>query len=333
MALFRIYIKQYRKAIFAFILFCAVFSFSFFLYHLPIEAVIYPALIYIVFGLVFVCIDFSHKQRKHKQLSEIKKLTAAMITSMPGIESVLEWDYQDIIKALKDEVTNLSTSSADRYQELLEYYTVWVHQIKTPITSMRLTLQSEDTQLSRKLMSDLFQIEQYVEMVLAFIRLDSDSSDYVFRECSINSIIKSAVTKFASEFIDRKLRLEYEPIDKLVVTDEKWLSFVIEQLLSNALKYTRTGSIKIYMREPMTLCIEDSGIGIAPDDLPRIFEKGYTGYNGRKDKKSSGLGLYICKRICNNLEIGINVTSELDKGTIVCIDLEQYDLKQHLTKM
>lgn len=333
MSLFLTYIKQHRKAIFALILFCAVFSFSFFLYHLPIEAVIYPALICIVFGVAFVCMDFSHNQRKHKKLSEIKKLTAAMITSMPDIESVMERDYQDIIKALQDEAANLSTSSAARYQELTEYYTVWVHQIKTPITSMCLTLQNEDTQLSRKLMSDLFQIEQYVEMVLAFIRLDSDSSDYVFREYSIDSIIKPVITKFASEFIDRKLRLEYESIDRLVVTDEKWLSFVIEQLLSNALKYTRTGSIKIYMREPKTLCVEDSGIGIAPDDLPRIFEKGYTGYNGRKDKKSSGLGLYICKRICNNLGIEINVISELDKGTIVSIDLEQYDLKQHLTKM
>lgn len=333
MILFQVYVKQHRKGIFAIILFCAIFSLSFFLYHLPIEAVIYPTLICTALGLVFVCADFSHKYRKHRQTSEIKKLTAAMITSLPPVESIEEGDYQDIINALQNEIMDLTTSSSARYKELMEYYTVWVHQIKTPITSMRLTLQNEDSPLSRKLSSDLFQIEQYVEMVLAFMRLDSASSDYVFKEYSIDSIIKQAVTKFASEFIDRKLRLEYESIDKPVVTDEKWLSFVIEQLLSNALKYTRTGSIKIYMRDSMKLCIEDTGIGIAPDDLPRIFEKGYTGYNGRKDKKASGLGLYLCKRICNNLEIGISVTSELDKGTVVCIDLEQYDLKQHLTKM
>ena len=331
MTLFQAYIKQHSKTIFALILFCAVFGFTFFLYHLPIEAVIYPTLICAAFGLIFVIVDFLHTKRKHKQLSEIKKLTAAMITSLPRAENIEEGDYQDIIRALQDEITNLGTSSSARYRELTEYYTVCVHQIKTPITSMRLTLQNEDTPLSRKLSSDLFQIEQYVEMVLAFIRLDSDYGDYVFKEYSIDSIIKQAVTKYASEFIDRKLRLEYEPIDKIVITDEKWLSFVIEQLLSNALKYTRTGGIKIYLREPMTLCIEDTGIGIAPDDLPRIFEKGYTGYNGRKDKKASGLGLYLCKRICNNLEVGISVTSEPDKGTAVCIDLEQYNSK--LTKM
>ena len=333
MALLRAYIKQHSKTISALILFCAVFGLSFFLYRLPIKAVIYPTLICAVFGLIFVFVDFLHTKRKHKQLSEIKKLTASMIASLPHSENIEEGDYQDIIKALQDEITNLSTSSSARYQELTEYYTVWVHQIKTPITSMRLTLQNEDTQLSRKLSSDLFQIEQYVEMVLAYMRLDSDSSDYLFKEHSIDSIVKQAVTKYASEFIDRKLRLEYEPIEKIVITDEKWLSLVVEQLLSNALKYTRTGSIKIYLREPMVLCIDDTGIGIAPEDLPRIFEKGYTGYNGRKDRKASGLGLYLCKRICSNLGIGISVTSELDKGTTVCIDLEQYDLKGHLTKM
>ena len=220
MTLFQAYIKQHKKGIFALILFCVIFGLSFFLYHLPIEAVIYPTLICIALSLVFVGIDFSHKYRKHRQISEIKKLTAAMITSLPSIESIEDRDYQDIINALQNEITNLSTSYAARYQELMEYYTVWVHQIKTPITSMRLTLQNEDSPLSRKLSSDLFQIEQYVEMVLAFMRLDSDSSDYVFKEYSIDSIVKQAVTKFASEFIDRKLRLEYEPINKPVVTDE-----------------------------------------------------------------------------------------------------------------
>jgi len=328
MTLFQAYIKQHRKVIFAQLLFCAVFSLSFILYHLPIEAIIYPTLMCVAFGLIFVSVDFFHIKSKHKQLSEMKKLTAAMISSMPSIESIEDSDYQEVIKALQEEVADLSTSASARYQNMMEYYTIWVHQIKTPITSMRLTLQNEDTPLSRKLTSDLFQIEQYVEMVLAFMRLDSDSSDYIFKEYSIDAIIKQTVTKFASEFIDRKIQFEYEPIEQIVITDEKWFSFVIEQLLSNALKYTCKGSIKIYMREPMTLCIEDTGMGIAPEDLPRIFEKGYTGYNGRRDKKASGIGLYLCKRICSKLEVGINVTSELDKGTTVYINLEQYTLKK-----
>ena len=315
------------------LLFCAVFSLSFLLYRLPLKAVLYPTAICACFGLVFIVLDFAQKRRRHMQLSGMKKLSAAMLSTMPPVESIEEGDYQELIRALQDEIAELSNASAARYQNLMEYYTVWVHQIKTPITSMRLTLQNEDTPLSRKLTSDLFQIEQYVEMVLAFMRLDSDSSDYVFKEYGIDAIVKQAVTKFASEFIDRKIRLDYEPIEKSVVTDEKWLSFVLEQLLSNALKYTRRGSVKIYLQEPMTLCVEDTGIGIAPEDLPRIFEKGYTGYNGRKDKRASGLGLYLCKRICHKLGVGIRVSSAPDRGTTVYLELEQYDLNTHLTKM
>ena len=328
MTLLLVYIKQHRRLLAALALFAAVFSASFALYRLPLKAVLYPAALCAVFGLVFAVADFSRKKSKHGQLREIKKLPAAMISSMPPVDSIEDGDYQEVIRALQDEIAALDSSTAARYQDLTEYYTVWVHQIKTPITSMRLTLQNEDTPLSRKLSSDLFQIERYVEMVLAFMRLDSSESDYVFREHKLDAIIRQSVAKFASEFIDRKIRLIYEPIEKSVVTDEKWLAFVIEQLLSNALKYTRSGAIRIYLREPAALCIEDTGIGIAPEDLPRVFEKGYTGCNGRADKRASGLGLYLCKRICNNLGAGIRVESEPGRGTTVCVDLEQYDLKK-----
>ena len=327
MSLFLVYIKQNRKLLTALVLFAAVFSASFALYRLPLKAVLYPTALCAVFGLVFAAADFLQKARRHAQLSEIGKLPAAMISSLPSVRSIEDGDYQAVIRALQDEVAALDSSTAARYRDLTEYYTVWVHQVKTPITSMRLTLQNEDTPLSRKLNADLFQIEQYVEMALAFVRLDSSGSDYVFRSCSLDAVIRQSVAKFASEFIDRKINLFYEPIQRSVVTDEKWLSFVIEQLLSNALKYTRRGAIRIYLQEPVTLCIEDTGIGIAPEDLPRIFEKGYTGYNGRNDKKASGLGLYLCKRICGNLGAGIRVTSEPDRGTTVYLDLAQYDLK------
>lgn len=328
MKLFKAYIKKRRKAALVFLLFCIVFLASFALYRLPVGAVLYPALLCLLFGSVFILFDFSKAKTKHARLAEIKKLTAAMITAMPEIESIDDGDYQEIIKALQAEVLKLENSTAYRYRETVEYYTVWVHQIKTPIASMRLTLQNEDTPLSRKLSSDLLRIEQYAEMVLAFLRLDSASSDYVFREHDIDAIVKQAVAKFATEFIDRKIRFIYKPIGQTVVTDEKWLSFVIEQLLSNALKYTREGSIRICLRAPKTLCIEDTGIGIAPEDLPRIFEKGYTGYNGRMDRSASGIGLYLCKRICRNLGASLRVASEPSKGTAVMIDLDQYKLKK-----
>ena len=218
------------------------------------------------------------------------------------------------------------TDNQRAYSEMVDYYTIWAHQIKTPIASMRLTLQNEDTALFRQLANDLFRIEQYVEMVLTFLRLNSESTDYVIREYDLDKIIRQSVKKFAGEFISRKLSLIYEPLHITVLTDEKWLSFVIEQVLSNALKYTPSGSISITMESGNKLCIRDTGIGIAAEDLPRIFEHGYTGYNGRADKKASGIGLYLCKRICARLGHGIEAESKIDEVTCIVIDL----FREHL---
>ncbi len=327
MRLFLLYIRQRQKGLVAFVLFCTVFAASFILYHLPVGAVVYPTLLCILLGSVFVIWDFYHARQKHKTLLEVQHLTAAMINSLPEVQGIDDEDYQAIIRTLQNEVTESNALASAKYQDMVEYYTVWVHQIKTPITSMRLLLEKEDTAVSRKLSSDLFQIEQYVEMVLAFLRLDASTSDYVFKEYALDGIIEQTITKFASEFIARRIRLNYTPTGKTAVTDDKWLSFVIEQVLSNALKYTRSGEIRIYLREPETLCIEDTGIGIAPSDLPRVFEKGYTGCNGRTDKRASGIGLYLCRRICGRLGAEISIASELGKGTTVFLDLKQYKLK------
>lgn len=323
MKIFGAYIKQKSKILLIILLFCIIFAIVFYLYKLPVEAVIYPSLLCILFGTILIVLDFAKIKRRYKILEKLGNMPSAMIDKLPSVSNINDYGYQRIIRSLQKEISQLEADSNNRFNDMVDYYTVWAHQIKTPIASMRLTLQNEDTPLSRKLLSDLFRIEQYVEMIMAFLRLDSTSSDYVFKEHNIDTIIRQAVKKYANEFIDRKISLVYNPINYTVVTDDKWLSFVIEQILSNALKYTRKGSIKIYMNENMMLCIEDTGIGIAPEDLPRIFEKGYTGYNGRNDKKASGLGLYLCKRICKNLDTGITVLSEIDKGTIVRIDLKQ----------
>ncbi len=326
MKLFLAYLRQRRKGILVFFLFCAVFGVSFLLYQLPLASVAYPALLCVLLGCGFLCQDFVRVKRKHSHLLALQKQKAAMINSLPEIGTVEEADYQAIIRALQNEVWEVDAAASARYQDMVEYYTVWAHQIKTPITSMGLFLEREDTALSRKLTSDLFQIEQYVEMVMAFLRLGPDASDYLFREYPLDGIIRQAIAKFAPEFIARKLRLEYTPTEETVITDEKWLSLVIGQVLSNALKYTREGTIRIYMEPPKTLCVADTGIGIAPDELPRVFEKGYTGGNGRKDKRATGIGLYLCRRICQKLGAEISIASQPDRGTTVRINLEQYRL-------
>ncbi len=327
MKLFLQYLKQRRRLWIVGAVFCVIFAVSFLLYHLPIGAVIYPTLLCAALGILIMAFDFLRVKREHEALNSIRSVTDVIAESLPKIDGIKDEDYQQILRLLSEEQNNYRTQTNKKYADMIDYYTVWAHQIKTPIASMRLHLQNEDSVLSRTLSSDLHRIEQYVEMVLTFLRLNSESTDYVIKEYDLDKIIKQAVRKFSSEFIGRKLSLVYEPVNTTVITDEKWLSFVIEQVLSNALKYTPSGSITITLENEKTLRIRDTGIGIAPEDLPRIFENGYTGYNGRADKKASGIGLYLCKRICNNLDHAIAVRSIIDVGTIIDIDLAQTKLE------
>ena len=321
------YLKQRRRIFILGVVFCVIFAVSFLLYHLPIGAVIYPTLLCAALGILIMIFDFLRVKREHEALNSIRSMTDAIAESLPEIDGIKDEDYQQIVRLLSEEHNNYRTQTNRKYADMVDYYTVWAHQIKTPIASMRLHLQNEDSALSRTLTSDLHRIEQYVEMVLTFLRLNSESTDYVIKEYDLDKIIKGAVRKFSSDFIGRKLSLVYEPVNTTVITDEKWLSFVIEQVLSNALKYTSTGSIIITLENKKTLRIRDTGIGIAPEDLPRVFEKGYTGYNGRTDKKASGIGLYLCKRICNNLGHAITARSIVGLGTIIDIDLAQTKLE------
>ncbi len=327
MKLFLQYLKGHKRIFLLMAVFCIVFTVSFLLYHLPLKAVIYPTILCMGIGFAGCLLDFLRVKREHESLQRIKTVTDAMTENFPMAETIQDCDYQEIIHLLSDERNAYQQEMNRKYADMVEYYTVWAHQIKTPIASMRLNLQNEDSPLSRKLSSDLFRIEQYADMVLTFLRLDSDSTDYVFKEYDLDKIVKSAVKKFSQEFIGRKLSLVYEPLNATVVTDEKWLSFVIEQVLSNALKYTPSGSITISLVGEKTLRIKDTGIGIAPEDLPRIFENGYTGYNGRTDRKASGIGLYLCKRICTNLGHPITASSTVDVGTVIDIDLTQRKLE------
>lgn len=327
MDIIKLYFSQRKKAIFVFIIFSGIFIFSLFLYNLPLVAILYPIIICLVLIFLFFLYDIRKIKQKHDRLKEISCLPSTLMQNFPAIHSQDDADYQAIIHSLRNEQSHIQAETDQRFQNMIDYYTIWVHQIKTPIAAMKLSLQSEDSPLSRQLSEELQRIEQYVEMVLAFLRLDSESNDYVFQEQDIDDIIKDAVKKFAGQFIRKKLRLCYEPLKMKVLTDGKWLTFVIEQLLSNALKYTNTGSITIEQEYPMILCIRDTEIGIAPEDLPRVFEKSYTGYNGRTDKKASGIGLYLCKRICDNLGHHITIESSLESGTVARINLEHKNTK------
>ena len=299
----------------------------FLLYDLPAGAVVYPALICSVLGAGVLARGYYSAYQKHRELDRIAQLSSELMEHFPEKRTAADWDYQEVIGHLREEQSSLKNQLDMRYTDMMEYYTVWVHQIKTPIASMRLMLQNEDSDQARRLSEELSRIEQYVEMVLVYLRLDSESKDHVFRKCDLDQIVRGEVKKFAGQFIRRKIGLRYEPLGCEVLTDEKWLAFVVEQVISNALKYTEEGEIAITLEEPRTLCIRDTGIGIAPEDLPRIFEKGYTGYNGRADKKASGIGLYLCRRICTQLGHRIWAESAPGVGTVIKVDLEREELQ------
>ena len=321
------YIKQHRFALLAFVLCAVLFAATFLFYRFPLKAVLYPTVLCLVLLAGFAAADIVRTRKKHAELERIKCFDAKLADSFPEADGVLEADYQEIIHLMREQHERAEQRTEQGLREMMDYYTVWVHQIKTPIASMRLALQNEDTAESRQLQSELGRIERYVEMVLTFLRLGADSTDYVIKEHELDDIVRGAVKKLAGDFINKKIKLEYTELDEKVLTDEKWLSFVVEQVLSNALKYTSEGTVSIYTESPKTLCIRDTGIGIAADDLPRVFENGYTGYNGRSDKRASGIGLYLCRRVCNKLGHTISAESKAGEGTVIRIALDKKKLE------
>ena len=314
---------QHRKTIFFYFLFFIIFFVIFWLYGLPLDAVGYAFLICTFIGSVGALIDFWHFFKQHKTLVDLQKRVMLSIDELPEATNQSEEDYQKLIKVIHQDKIDLITQKDHDYEEMMEYYTLWAHQIKTPIAAMRLLLSDKEESECEE---ELFKIEQYVEMVLTYLKVDHQGNDFQFEFVDIDSCIKQCIRKYVKLFIRKKLQLNYEARSLQVLTDEKWLCFVIEQLLSNAIKYTPSGYVNIEVKDEM-LIIEDSGIGIQKEDLPRVFEKGFTGYNGRKDKKSSGIGLYLVKQVCNRLGHKISIESELGKYTRVMIDLRHIDLE------
>lgn len=316
------YLWEHKGLLFIHLSFFVIFIITFYLYHLPLSAVLYPTFLCFLIGFIYTVLSVYRAYRKHKELTSMQFMSKEFFRDAPvGNLKTQEKDYLHIILRLCQEMQVAEDKMTNSYIEMIDYFTVWVHQIKTPIASMRLHLEKEDSKLARRLMSDLLHVEQYVEMVLTYIRMESDSSDYVFRQIYLDKVIRENIRKLRGDFILKKLNLKYDSIEGTIVSDEKWFSFVIEQILSNALKYTNEGSVEITLENPKTLCISDTGIGISSEDVPRIFEKGYTGGNGRVDKRASGLGLYLCKQICNRLGFAISVSSVEERGTTVRINL------------
>lgn len=288
-----------------------------------------------VWCAVCLFIDFYKYYKRHKLLHINREQFFDDAEQLPEHMDIIEYDYQELAKELYQAKQELISKNRIAKKELLDYYGMWVHQIKTPIAALDILLQNtermlyqlDEKEMMQKAISvsdmkmELFKIEQYVEMALNYLRVEDISSDLVFKKHELDDMVRQVIRKYAKIFISKKIKIDFKPTKACIVTDEKWFIFVLEQIISNALKYIKKGQIFIYMKEK-SLVIKDTGIGIPAEDLPRIFEKGFTGYNGRENKKSTGIGLYLCKNIMDKLQWNITVDSEVGSGT-----------KIYLTKM
>ena len=293
-----------------------IFVLIFYLYNLPFEALFYSGLLCFVAALITSIIDFNNYRKSYIYLKHLESNILNSMEDLPKSLDIRVEYYQKIIERLHNEVEKLKIEDNKKMEGLVDYYSMWIHQIKTPIAAINFLLDNEEIDV-KAFRQELFKIERYVEMVLTYIRLGSETSDYVITSINLDEVVRENIKKYATLFINKKIKLNYVSHETYVISDKKWLGFAFEQLLSNAIKYTKSGGeISINISESK-LIIEDNGIGIYEEDLPRIFEQSFTGLNGRYEKKSSGLGLYLCKKTLDKLQHKIEITSEINKGTKV----------------
>lgn len=313
------------------------------------QDVVYAAVLDAMIIIITVLAGFLGYSSKVKALSNALERPVEEQAQLPEAADDVEMLYHRLLENQSIARSESESSAAIRQSQMRDYYSMWVHQIKTPISAMKLLLEAEreelgqlicDDEQSQCLLSDnmdsfedeLFRIEEYVSMALQYQRVSSTENDFVLEKVSVDGVIRDTIKKYAKIMIRRHIGMNYSGTVQEVYTDGKWLAFILEQLLSNAIKYTPQGVVTIETAEEKDrffITIKDTGIGIKAEDLPRVFEKGYTGYNGHADKKATGIGLYLRRQMADKLGHTIRMESEIGKGTKVWIgfDLDYSDVR------
>ncbi|MBZ2055166.1 sensor histidine kinase [Streptococcus sanguinis] len=287
--------------------FILLFAFVFDTYRSLLE---YVALLLAFLSFLFIGADAWTSFKGYRS----QKLQASAQAQTP-----LEKLLQERVEELEYEQKNQLLVEQEKYNDLLDYYTLWVHQVKTPIAASSLLIGDlKDKEVKSQLEQELFKIESYVHLVLQYLRLESFHDDLVLKQENLADLVREVVKKYALFFIQQGLSLNLHDLNHTIVTDKKWFLVILEQVLSNSLKYTKEGSIEIYFHEG-SLYIKDTGLGIQNADLLRVFERGFSGYNGRLTQQSSGLGLYLSKKIADQLGHKIAIDSQVGQGTTVSI--------------
>ena len=322
------FLREKRQLLFFLLFFEGALCLIYGLYGLPWGPAGYTCLVTAVVTLGFLMAGFFRWKRKRRQLLILKRQAEQSLENadLPKAETPLEKIYQEIIQDQEKRCQREQKESREKLVRSREYYTRWSHQIKTPIAAMELLLQEEPADV-RALKRELLKTSQYVEMALSYQRMEGDGNDLVIQRYELRPVVMQAVKKVSPLLIHKHISFSAGDLSGEVLTDEKWLVFVLEQLLTNASKYTKEGGSVRIGKENGLLVLRDTGIGIRPEDLPRIFEWGYTGYNGRLDKRSTGVGLALVKQVMEMLGNKMEIRSVLGEGTEVFLDLRRTELE------
>lgn len=288
----------------------------------------YINLVSFSFFIIYLVIRYLYYRRYYKSLTDIvENQIDEIINRLPKPKNYEQELFHEVLITLYNEQSIKMQRLYNHKKDNEEFVTSWVHQVKTPISVSRLLIESNANAPSKETLysieEELDKIENYIEQALYYSKIDDFSRDYLINEIELDRLVKESVKKQAKTFINKKINVEINNTNLEVITDKKWLSFILDQVLSNALKYTsKGGKIKIYgliEDKYQKLIIEDNGIGIKKEDLNRVFDKGFTGYNGREDYKATGFGLYLSKKLAKKLEHDILIESKCGQYTKVII--------------
>lgn len=327
--LLRAYLHRRRGEIALFCAMLLVMGGVYWLYGLPAGPALYAGLLMTALALGAAALDYGAFSRKVEVLRRLGRQTESHLDGLPAPADRLEEEAFAIIKALDRRCAAGEEAARQEGEKAAQYYTLWSHQVKTPLSAMRLLLEEEP--IDRPAVEEeLFKMEQYVKMALQYQRLGQGEGDLLLQEYPLEGMVKEALKGVSTLFIRKRVQVELLPIPGRVVTDEKWMVFVLEQILTNAVKYTPSGG-RVTLGPapgiPDSILVEDTGIGIRPEDLPRVGEWGYTGGNGRLEHRSTGVGLALCREALSRLGHTMEIRSQVGKGTAVTLRLARRRLE------
>lgn len=326
--IFKLFLLSVRQQILVFIGMALIFASIFVLGNLPLTLYLYSMELALFFFLIYLSVQYFLYGKRYRAILQVGAAQLTRTEDIAAGTDPADKVYLEKIRQLQQDIRNLTNEHAERQVNQLDYFTLWLHQIKTPLSAISLLNQSSNSAESKNISQEILRLEDYTHMALNYVKLEETGSEMELSDVDLDTVIKKAVKKYSILFIYKGIKLDYQPLGIKVLSDGQWLQTLLEQLLSNSLKYTASGTISIYMdsEKEQTLIIEDTGAGIRPEDLPKIFNKGYSGLNGRLHEKSTGLGLFLSRKICKRLGHDLTIESELGKGTKVAINLARQQL-------